>query len=806
MSGLGREFREAFRLLVRSPAFVAAVVLPLALALGANTALFTVIRGVLLRPLPYPEPERLVRVYRGGPSGEGGRYPLSALNLREDIAGVRTLGSLAAWAVGSASLAGDGPAEHLRVGQGTASLLQVLGVIPSLGRWFGPEEEDPQRDHRIVVSHALWTRRLGGDPAALGRTLMLDGEPYQVVGVLPSGVELPELCDAWVPLSFEPMRLQPPARNWHYLRVVARLAPGSSLESARRELAERAQRTLADHPEAYSLPFVFAPLPMREDMVRSVQPMLVLLFGAVALVLVMSGVNVGNLLLARSMARRKELAIRSALGARRSTLVRQLLVESLLLSGAAGVLGVLMAASTTGALLALAPQAVPRAEAVHLDALVLVFAAGITGISGVVFGLVPALFASEIDLEEALRGSASMRPRGRTLRRILVTVDVGLALVLLCAASLLLRSFVLALGVDPGFRADGVVTFQTAFPMPSEMSEQAETRRLTYHRRAVESLRALPGVDSAGAVSVLPLSQSISDRLLEIEGDPAGPGREMTSEEYRVVTPGLFETLRIPLLKGRTIEATDTASAPPVVVVNESFVRRRFPGGEALGKRLRLTSPAGAWTTVVGVVGDVREFGLDRPVQPIMYFPFAQQPTDGMSFVVRSSAGYATTSRAAASALQALDPEIPTFAMRPYQSFLSASMAERRFSLVLVACFALLAVVLAAVGLYGVVAYSVRQRTKEIGVRMAVGADRGRIALLVAGESARMVGVGLAAGLVGALAAARLLGGFLYGVGPADPLAMMGAALVLATAATLATVLPVRRATRVDPVVALAAE
>jgi len=801
MKGLDREFREALRLFVRSPAFVAAVVLPMALALGANTSLFTVIRGVLLRPLPYPQPERLVRLYRMAPQRGNLTGPLSPLNYTEDLVPAPSVKSRAAWAEGSASLAGEGASEHIRVGVGTASLLPVLGVNTTVGRWFSADEEQQGQHRRVVLSHALWLRRFGADPGALGRTIQLDGEPYVIVGVLRAGAELPELCDAWVPLSFEPRQLEPAARNRHFLHVVARLAPGATVEGARRELADAGRRAIADHPEAYaSFNFVFAPIPMHDDLVRSVRPTLVMLFGAVALVLLIACFNVGNLMLARATARQRELAIRSALGAGRSALVRKLLVESLLLAFTAGILGLVVSTVATSALLSLAPDALPRAQAIHPDFPVFAFSFGLSIASGVLFGLVPALSASDLDLEGTLRGSDSMRPHARRLRRILVMADVGLALVLLCAASLLLRSFVNTLGVDPGFRANGVVTAQADVPTPSgEDMDRSHERWRGYVERAVAALRTVPGAQSVGAINVLPLSGDRTDRLLVVEGQREDQAADKPIVQY-------LETLRLPLLQGRRIEEADRAGAPDVVVVNESFVRGYFPGGDVLGKRLRLVSPATEWATIVGVVGDVREFGLDKPATAVMYFPADQQPAAGMTYVVRSAAPFAETSRRVATALGSVDASVPIFALRPFESLLSASVAERRFSLVLVAAFAFLALVLAAVGLYGVVAYSVRQRTKEIGVRMAIGADAGRIARLVASESVRMVGFGLAAGLLGALATARLLSGFLYGVQPADPAAILLASLVLAAAAVLATLLPVRRATRVDPVIALGAE
>jgi len=808
MKALDREFREALRLFVRSPAFVAAVVLPMALALGANTALFTVIRGVMLRPLPYSQPERLVRIYRMSPERGPGKAPLSPLNYLEDLAAAPSVKAKAAWAEGSASLAGEGAPEHIRLGYGTASLLPILGLNTAVGRWFSADEEQQGQHRRVVLSNALWLRRFGGDAAALGRTVQLEGEPYVIVGVLPPGIELPELCDAWVPLSFEPRQVEPAARNRHFLDVVARLPAGASLEGARRELAEAGRRTIADHPEAYaSFNFIFAPVPMHEDLVQSVRPTLVLLLAAVALVLLIACFNVGNLMLARATSRQRELAIRSALGAGRSALVRKLLVESLVLAVTAGLVGLVLAAFATSALLSLAPDALPRAQAIRPDLAVFAFSLALSIASGVLFGLVPALSASDLDIEGTLRASGSMRPHTRRLRRVLVMADVGLALVLLCGASLLLRSFVNTLGADPGFRADGVVTAQAVVPTASGMDmKRNHVLWRGYVNRAMASLREIPGTQSVGGINMLPLSGERTDRLLTVEGERDDASVDKPIVEHRVVTPGFLEALRIPLLQGRRIEDADRDGAPAVVVVNESFVRAYFPGGDALGKRIRLVSPQTEWATIVGVVGDVREFGLDKPVIPVMYFPVDQQPTEGMTYVVRSAAPMPEVSRRFVSALQSVDAGVPVFAVRPYESFLSASVAERRFTLVLVGTFAFLALLLAAVGLYGVIAYSVRQRTKEIGVRMAIGADAARIARLVASESVRMVAFGLAVGLLGALGTARLLSGFLYGVQPADPVAIVAAAGVLSAAAVLATLLPVRRATRVDPVIALAAE
>jgi len=810
---LWHDLRGAFRQLVRAPAFAASVVLPLALALGANTAIFSVIRGVLLRPLPYPEADRLVRIYRAGETFQLGS--ISPLDYRDDLAPAHRLRGVAAWRVRNATIGGEGTPEHIMIGVGSASLLPTLRLTPALGRWFDPDEEEVGQDRRVVLSHALWIQRFNGDPRVVGRTVQLDGDPYEVAGVLPSGAQLvpgtdlPEAPEAWIPLSFQPSELQPMSRNFHTLQVVARLAPGETLAQARQELSAAARQTVIDHPDAYppGSAFLYRAVPLLDDVVKDVRPTLMLMFAAIGLVLLMACANVGNLLLARATTRDRELAVRSALGASRGELARQLLVESLLLALLAGGLGIWLANASVDVLQYFVSSDLPRAGEIDLDGHVLAFALIAAVGSGVAFGLVPALTVSEVNLDEALRGgAASSKPRPRRLRRALVVLDVALALLLLCGAALLLRSFSNAIGLDPGIQSQGVLSFRAAVPIAAGVSEsEAKTRFRLFFEQSLQRLSEIPGVESVGAINSLPFSMYRTDRGLRIAGTGGEGESDRPDPQFRVVTPGYFETVRMRLVKGRWIQPTDNESAPPVVVVNEAFERKWFKGN-ALGQQIRLWSPDGPWCTIIGVAGNTREFGLDASVEEFAYFPLAQNPAGAMSFVVHSSRSLPDLAGPIKTAISSVNANVPIFRMGPLDTLVHSAMAQRRFTLLLVAAFAGVAVLLAALGLYGVVAYSVRQRTREIGVRMALGAAPAKIVEMVARESVWMVGVGAAAGVIGALTMNRLLANFLFGVGPTDPWSFLAAGVVLVVAAALATALPLWRATRVDAGVALAAE
>src|SRR6266852_4693833 len=775
----------------------------MAFAIGATCSVFSVVRGLLLKPLPYPEPQKLVRFH-----GSWRQFPTGTVSLaeyRQDHEHLSTMSGVAAWGYGGGSLAGAGPPEQIGLGRATSSLLPVLGVQPALGRWFSREEEEPGRGRVIVLGPALWRRRFGADPGVLGRTVEISGHPFQIVGVLAQDLELPENFDAWRPLPFPPDQVTPQSRGRRFLRVIGRLGRGVTLADARSELAVVSARLRAAFPAVYPADagFEMTAVPLLDEMVGGVRLTLWMLFGAVVLVLLMACANVGNLLLARATARERELAVRAALGAGRSRLVRHMMVESIFLALLGGALGVLIAVWGVDLLLAAGPADLPRAREVRVDGTVLAFALGASLLSGVLFGLLPALTTTQAKLHDALRGgSAAAAPHPRRLRRALVAADVALALVLVSGAALLLRSFGNVVRIDPGFRPEGAVALNVSLPGGFTDDDQ---RYRTVFRSVLQRLRELPGTTAAGGVDYAPLSGVPTDQPFEIEGRPVPAGAQPPDEENRTVTPGWFEALDIPLLRGRTPQETDAADKAPVVVVNDSFARKYWPAGDALGQRLRLAGDP-RWWAVAGVVGDVREFGLDADVRPTMYFPLDQLPTNTLTLVVRSKAPAREVLRGAQHVLSAIDPRLPAYQMRSLSEALSASLAQRRFALKLLHGFAALALMLAGLGLYGVLAYAVSQRTREIGVRMALGARPAQALALVARESAAVVGAGLLLGSAGALASARFFAGLLFGVGPTDPLALLAAVLVLGAVSLAATLVPARRAALVDPAVALRAE
>jgi putative ABC transport system permease protein len=806
---LGRDAAHAARALRRDAAFTVAVVATMALGIGACAAIFSVVDAVLLRPLPYPQPEQLVvlkhtnpprfpeLVVLPGPFLEWQRQAKSF----EGLAAVRTL---------SYNLGGGAQPERVAAARLTANTLSVLRVRPALGRDFLPEEDTPGKGNVAILGHGFWQRHFGGRADALGATITLDGQPFVVVGVMPRGFAIDAPLDLFVPAAYAPD--DPQLRRSlgvNALEVIGRLAPGVTLAQARAEMALIAGRAATPAP-AGGGHWSAKVTPMLEARVGSARPVLLSLLGAVGFLLLIACVNVANLLLARASARRQELAVRAALGAGPGRIVRQLLTESLLLSLAGGLLGLLLAHAGTGALVALAPGDLPRAADIAVDARAAAFAFALALLAGVGFGLAPAWGATRLRLRDALTGSGRRAGESggrRRLRRALVVAEVAIALVLLAGAGLLIRS-VAGLGqAARGFEPRDAVTFGVSLP---NGEYGTDPQRASFAERATQRLAALPGVTAAGASQALPFSIDLNIVYFAVADRPL-PAEWPTTYVFEV-TPGYFAAMGIPLRRGRLFDARDREGNARVGIINETVARRYFPGEDPIGRRVGSPDrPPETWSEIVGVVADVKDgrvYGLnggDGAAVLQAYVPFAQNPYDALSFVVRG-AGDAGLPAAIRAAIADVDRDQPITAIRPLAELAAEPVARQRFAMFLFAVFSGAALLLAAVGIYGVMATSVAQRTGELAIRVALGARPGQVRRLVLAEGARLYAIGVAVGLLGALLLTRSLTALLYGVTPQDPLTLGGATLVLALVAALACLLPALRATRVDPMRALRAE
>ena len=811
MDALWKDVRFAVRMLKRTPGVAAAAVVALALGIGANTAIFSVVDGVLLRPLPYRDSHALYVLRGRFPSLQRDDVPISYPEFKDILDGNHALANAGVFVQSDANLSVTGGApERVQVGAASATFLPTLGVEPIIGRGFLHAEELAGADQVALLSYAMWQSRFGGDGNVVGRTLTLDGLVYRIVGVLPRGFQIDGPCDLWVPLSTsDPLVAQ---RGAHWLKLIARTRPAVTRAQLDADLAAITARTLEVNAGSYRGGWSLAEKPLLDDVVGNVRLALWMLLGAVGFVLLIACFNVANLMLARAAGRQREMAIRAALGAGRARLVRQLLTESLLLSFVGAVLGLLAAVWGIDALVAISPDTLPRAAEVALDARVLAFTVAIALVTGVGFGLAPALAGTRPDLGDALkdgtRGTSSSRGR---LRKALVVAEVASAMVLLVGTGLMLRGFVKLRAVDPGIRAEHVLTLRASLPAPNgEYTDADRARWAAWFDRAAKRLAQLPGVRAVGSANVLPFDGNSSDRSFDIENYVPPSPALVPDNETREVLPGYFDALGIPLVRGRMLSDADDHDAPGAVVINEAMARRYWPSGEdPIGRRVRLRARGKTqeWSTIVGIVGDVRGFGLDKPVRAEMYFPYAQmRRLPSQAIVMRVDGDPAAMVNAARTALAELDPSQPIFDVRPMSELVAASLAQRRFALMLMLVFAAVALLLAAVGIYGVMSYTVAQRTQEIGIRVALGASPAGVLWMVVRDGMKLVALGLGVGLVAAVALTRLVASMLYGVSATDVPTFIAIAAVLAAVALVAIVIPARRATRVDPMLALRAD
>jgi putative ABC transport system permease protein len=803
---IGNDLRYSFRTLVKQRGFTAVAVLTLAIALAANTAIFSVVNAILLQPLPFSNPERLVNL-TGISRIDGGEYPVYSYPNYADLRDqTKTLEHVVAFTRGSAFLMeGDEP-ELMNGLDATANLASMLGVRPQLGRFFTAKEDREGAPLVMVMSHELWQRKFNGDPNIIGRPIRFGtaGKVRTVIGVMPAGFRFPAdevHRDFYLPFHEEigPAKDQ---RDSIWISVVAKMRPGVTVEQASAEVYTIGRRLEAQYPST-NTGLSFRAESMHEVIVRDVRPALLMLFGAVAVVLLIGCANVANLLLARATARHKEISIRAAIGASPGRITMQLLVESLVLSLLAGAVGLLLASWGIDALLAFAPSDIPRLETVALDGRVLLFTTALSLLTGLAFGLVPAISAARPNLSEALKEGTRGSTEGKRnrLRSILVVSAVAMSLMLLAGAGLLLRSFIHVTGIDPGYDYRNAITIDLS---PRALAYDDDAKMLAFHDRFLEAVRALPGVESAGAVDALPLTPNESFWSFGIVGRPPyAPGTE-PSAKGSTITPGFFRTMRIPLVKGRDISERDTQSTPKVMVVNQAFAREFFPNEEALGKKIRLNSPDEPedLAEIVGIVGDVRWRSLTVDPPSTMFFPAKQNPRRFMSTVVRGP-GAETMGPTLRALVRRLDRQQPIVKIATLAGNRTQSLATRRFNLILLAVLAIVALVLAAVGIFSVMNYAVTQRTSEIGIRMALGAEARDVFRLIVGNAVKLVVIGSVIGIVGALLSSRAMGSLLYGVKPADPWTLAGIVVVIAGTALLASYLPARRASRVDPLVAI---
>ena len=794
----------ATRMLRKNRGFAAAAIVTLALGIGANTAIFSVCYAVLFKPLPYAEPDRLVMLWED--MGRGQLATVSPANFVDWRAESRSFTGMAAIRTGSFILGGQREAARLASASVSADFFSVLGAGFTLGRGFLSEEDRPGQDRVVILSHRVWQERFGADRSIAGRTIILNDNGYTVVGVLPAGFQFGSnpadfqsrsQADLWVPLALDPQKL---SRGTHPLRVIARLEPGVDLARAQAELNVMGANLARVYPEDNRDKGISA-IPLAEQVTATVRVALQALLGTVGLVLLLACANVANLLLSRAAARQREMAVRVALGAGRARLAQQLLTESLLLAGLGGVAGFALAGAAVTALSPHLPADLSRAVGAAVDARMLLFTVMISLATGVLFGLGPLFGTRHVHAAESLKQNnrTASGPQSR-LRNVLAVAQIAIAIVLLVGAGLMAKSFRALLHVEPGFRAESILTAQLSLPRSGYPDNPAIA---AFERELAERLLARPDIQSVGFASYLPLGGSDNGWAFRIEGRPPLPTGVFNFAKYRPVSPGYFETIGIPVVRGRSFTPADTREAPWVVAINSAMARRYWGAEDPIGKRLRFAGPA--WRTVVGVVGDVLHEGLDGKTSPEMYMPVEQAANieSGPTIVLRTAADAGAAAAELRAMAAAIDRAVPVDRIAPMDQLIAGSVAQPRFRAVILAAFSLLALMMASIGIYGVMNYLVVQRTREFGIRLSVGATRRDVLRLVLGRAAVLIAAGTCIGLAGAMLLVRFIAKLLFGTTPLDPLTFAAVPVLLASVALAACYIPARRATRIDPMVAL---
>lgn len=804
-----QDIRYGARMLFKSPGFTAVAIISLALGIGANTAVFSVVNAALLKSLPYHDPQTLVLVWGEDKAGGTSRGQVSASDVADYRARNHVFTEISTYSDFRPVLTGAGEPQRIFGAQVGDGFFDVMEVKPLLGRFFTPEEQVDGKDYVAVLTYALWQRRFAGDPNIVGKTITLSARPYTVIGVLPANFHslprglLPAPAEFYRPVAEQPNDKE---RGSRHLRAVARLKLGVSLARAQAEMNLIAKQLASEHPQSDANLGIHL-VSLRDDLLSPVRPALIMLLGAVVFLLLIACANVGNLLLARSIARYREVAIRAAVGASRARLVRQFMTESVLLAAAGGALGILAAVWCTSTIEALGSRLVPMLGTIEIDGGVLTFAFVLSMFTGMAFGSAPALRASRVNLNESLNDGGRTAGAGSTrspLRSALVITEIALAMVLLIAAGLLIKTVVRLNSVNPGFNPQRLVTMNVWLPRAKYPKAEQWNG---FYDRLTQRLESLPTVEAAGLTSILPAGDNFDRRTIEIENQPRPP-RELPDIDNYFVTPNYTHAMAIPVVRGRAFTAQDTAHAPLAVLVSEAMAKKFWPNEEAVGKRVRFynSDPTSQrpWRTIVGVVGDVKQYGLDASGGIALYVPQLQQPQSTLTLVVRTRTEPAAMIETVRREILAIDSEQAVFNVATMEEVLANSIALRRISMFLLAGFAALALLLAAIGIYGVLAQAVVQRTHEIGIRMALGAQARDVLRLIVSQGMALTIAGIAIGLLGSFALTRLLASLLFGVGATDPGTFLWIPVLLATVSFFACYLPARRAARLDPIKALA--